>query len=44
MDVDTRNVRAALNLDDALRMLSASEASAMVPEPEADQETDADAE
>lgn len=42
MDVDTRDVRAALNLDDALRMLGASEASSVISEPEADQETDAD--
>lgn len=42
MDVDTRGVRAALNLDDALRTLGASEASSMMTEPQADQEPDAE--
>jgi rsbT antagonist protein RsbS len=42
MDVDTRGVRAALNLDDALRMLGASEAGSVTSEPDTDLEIDAD--
>jgi len=38
MDVDTRGVRAALNLDDALQILGASAATT---EPEPEQDTDA---
>jgi rsbT antagonist protein RsbS len=44
MDVDTRDVRAALNLDDALRMLGASQAAQATPDPETDLEADADGE
>jgi rsbT antagonist protein RsbS len=44
MDVDTGDVRAALNLDDALRMLGASQAAQATPDPETDLEADADGE
>ncbi len=39
MDVDTRNVRAALNLDDALQLLGASATSAARAVPETEPET-----
>ncbi len=44
MEVDTRDVRAALNLDDALRMLNASEPSEATTEPETEQDSDANGE
>ncbi len=42
MDVDTRGVRAALNLDDALQILVTSTRSAATTAPEAVQDSDAD--
>lgn len=44
MDVDTENVRAALNLDDALQILGASAANAATTEPETEPDTDASGE
>jgi rsbT antagonist protein RsbS len=41
MDVDTRDVRAALNLDDALQMLGASETNPAAPGSETEGHSDA---